>query len=197
MAAIENERVPAHGSSFSFLVVPNMKNQAQNSAFRTSLVSSFILLASLVFGGCAVDAEGSAEESPDEENVVTQTQALSLPTKIKYVAPECQARLLSTTSGPSIPNANNTWGCASADPYTGQKRYAGELESGLVMLLDEAKRGGQLVCTAGQQGPICTITKDRLVEKLCTETRTYECPCGVVTHQVDGYTVGACRNIPQ
>jgi len=165
------------------------------STTRISLLASVLFLSSLALGGCAVDAEDMPEGSLSENVSVTQTKTVSLPTQIDYVAPQCEARLVSTGPGPSIAFPVNG-SCVPANPYTGQRRLAGQLETGMVVLLDEAKPG-IIRCTPGLLGPICKKSPDQLIERLCTETRTYECPCGVASHQVDGYTVGACRNIPQ
>ena len=46
-------------------------------------------------------------------------------------------------------------------------------------------------------GLVCTRSADRVIERLCTETRTYECPCGVETVTAEGVLVGQCRRVPR
>jgi hypothetical protein len=161
---------------------------------RFSIASTFALVLSAVsLGGCAVDGELPLSES---EEVGTSTQALSIK-DVDFVMPECRAVLVSV--GPAVRNDPNTFACASADPYTGQKRYAGQLETGLTELLDEAQPG-TVTCRQSPivgGGLVCTRSRDRLVEKLCTETRTYECPCGVMNVTVDGDLAAQCRRFPQ
>jgi hypothetical protein len=190
------------------------------ASLRLSLVSAvFAVVSSLALGGCAVDgANAEAEPDPEGEaagsgeDVGTTSQALTAsptltPTQgltgvaavdlsdIQIVMPACRAVLVS--SGPAIRNEPNEWGCPAANPYVGQERFAGNLESGLTVLRDEAKPG-QLRCAPSKivgGGITCTKTTDRLIEKLCTETRTYECPCGVESVTVDGALVAQCRSV--
>jgi hypothetical protein len=157
------------------------------STIRTASLLSLSLVVSFVLGGCAVadGAEAEANADPSELTLDHGVQTEALLSDIVIVAPECRAVLLSSVAVSNAPVV-----CPEANPYVGQKRYVGYLESGLNALLDEAQPG-QFVCT-GTTKASCRLT-DRLIERLCTETRTYECPCGVAATKVDGSIVGYCK----
>jgi hypothetical protein len=169
---------------------------------RLSFVSSFALvLSTLTLGGCAADSEPVAPGPTDNEDVAVTTQALTLPpastidtSQLLLVMPECRAVLAST--GPAVDNRPNTWGCASANPYVAQKRYAGELESGITLLRDQVQNG-QFRCTMNPitQLTKCTRSADRLIEQLCDATLTYDCPCGVESVTVDGVVAAQCKRV--
>jgi hypothetical protein len=174
------------------------------NTLRLSLVTSMfaLVVSSFALGGCAVDGAPLDPDAPeaDGEEVATATQALTLapinkidPIKLPIVLPECKAVLVST--GPAVRNEPNTFACAEANPYVGQKRFAGGFETGLTLLLDEAQPGRLSCKVTALHKTVCTRTPDRLVERLCDETRTYECPCGVETVEVEGERVGQCKGV--
>jgi len=180
------------------------------NAIRSALAPMFALaLASLALGGCAVDPASESADG-DDEAASTTSQALTVPSKAidasrivtppsleaRLVAPECRAVLVSTeTAERPYPNS---FACPAADPHTAQQRYAGELEAGLTLLLDEAKPG-RLRCATKIPGKLeCSFDTDRLIEKTCTEVLTYECPCGVETVDVaGGFRASLCRRVPR
>jgi hypothetical protein len=161
---------------------------------RLSLASLALVISAFGLGGCAVDSTDAAEP----EEVATQSQALTVSTPIDIVAPQCRAVLVSV--GPAqTDEPANTWGCAADNPYVGQRRISGELESGVDILVDDAIYGA-FRCTPSKivgQPPSCTKGPDYVVEKLCTETRTYQCPCGVEKVDVDGQRAAQCRRLPR
>jgi hypothetical protein len=166
-------------------------------SLRVSLVSTVLFaLSALGMGGCAVDAESVGEAPPVETH--SETQALDLVTPASSLhllfAPECRATLLFT--GPAAGAGPNQFGCSDADPYKGQLRVSGGPE-GPVVIKDEAVPAA-VTCTIPALKSTCTTKgRDRVIERLCTETRTYECPCGAVSTVVNGQTVGSCRAFPQ
>ncbi len=115
------------------------------------------------------------------------------------MAPQCRAVLVSTTPAPE--NGGSYYASCSepANPHVPQHRLAGYIEGTITDLRDQAKPG-VLVCTPSpvKNGlPVCVRGKDQLVEKLCNETRVYDCPCGVESASVDGGLAGYCRGVPR
>ncbi|NOU34421.1 MAG: hypothetical protein HOO96_41540 [Polyangiaceae bacterium] len=171
-----------------------------------ALLLSTLALASL--NGCAIadaDATRDDEAPTSEQGVGSVGEALVVqapvtnPVKgLPVVAPACRAVLVATL--PAVDNRPNTWGCAPANPYVGQRRYTGDPESGMTKLLDQT-RAGKLTCTRDPSvpfGPVtCTRSADQLSETLCDATLVYDCPCGIDTVLVDGDVASACRTMPR
>jgi hypothetical protein len=106
---------------------------------------------------------------------------------IVYTDPACTAKLVST--GPAIVDAQGGTVCPAADPYVGQKRYAGYIENGTIRELEDQGQSGAFHCRPSPivgGAPICTKDADRVIEETCTATLTYECPCGISFVTVEG-----------
>lgn len=149
----------------------------------------------LALAGCAAQADGDLAG----ENVASSSQELTLvtqPVQLVYTDPACTAKLVAT--GPAV-QAGGGSVCPAADPYTGQERWVGYLENGTIREIEDLGQPGAFHC---QQSPIvgggltCWKDADRVIEETCTETLTYECPCGIsyVTLQ-DGQKAAQCNRV--
>jgi hypothetical protein len=184
------------------------------NTLRMSLVS-FSLAAFALVGCAAPGAETAADDNADNDvNVTIQSadavtaKSLTLvqPTQpvvspiqgVQIVAPQCRAVLVSTT--PTDNGGSFYPSCSfAANPHLAQRRIAGYIESTITDLRDQADPS-HLVCKPSLikgGAPICSMTPDRVIEKLCNETRVYDCPCGVETTMVEGAPAGYCRTMPR